>query len=424
MKTKLGYVRQPDPCWIHGAVVTVTVTLVSLAGCDGATGNVADGVGAPTVLQPADVHVIGTAQSIAMVEDLDVRADGRVWVLNSAEPLFVSFGPDGEVLREFGTRGGGPEEFRTASGFVYGGIEGEAWVLDVRRQALIRISQPGSAWSEIALPSDSVPPGSLMSGMSLLSTQVRTARLGDEILLARSAGSLGDGLFSFSRSIWGADILALDGEAGTVRSVVSLGDILGDPTVAFASSKEPPPMLLWFRLWAVCSGSEIRVYDRLRNEVRGFTGEGVELDPTPLPPAGLTAVTREQFARAIFDFRKAEVTGEVGRQLTSADSARLIKQIVREADWEPAQLAAILPRYVDFRCTDAGVIWIRPFDPDTGGLRGGRAWLRIIPDGAAEEIHFPDRFDPYRFTAERIWGVQRDTLDVASVGWIAVPGRR
>jgi hypothetical protein len=53
-----------------------------------------------------------------------------------------------------------------------------------------------------------------------------------------------------------------------------------------------------------------------------------------------------------------------------------------------------------------------------GRSEGGGAWLRIMPDGAAEETHFPDRFDPYRFTAERIWGVQRDALDVASVAWM------
>jgi hypothetical protein len=49
---------------------------------------------------------------------------------------------------------------------------------------------------------------------------------------------------------------------------------------------------------------------------------------------------------------------------------------------------------------------------------------RITQDGVAQEIHFPNRFDVYRFISGRIWGVQRDEFDVASVAWIEVPGSR
>lgn len=404
------------------AAVTVIVASTHLAGCDGAARNVSGTDGAPIVLQSSDVHVVGTTESIALVQDMDVLGDGSVWVLNSVAPFFVGFGVDGEVIHEFGSQGGGPEEFRMPSAFVSEGIDAEAWALDVRRGALIEISRPESDWAEISLPRDSLPPGSLMPGRSLLQPQVRTARLGDEIILPRSTGSLASGMFAFSRSVWGADLVAIDRTGTTARSVLSLGDILGDPTAAFAGVSEPPPMLLWFRLWAVCSGDEIRVYDRLRNEVRRFAGDGAELDPTPLPPPRFTEATPEQFARAVFAFREAEITGAVGRQLTAADSARVIDQMIQEAPWTPAQLAAILPRYVDFRCTDDGVLWLQPFDRDVGGLNGGHSWLRITPDGAPQEVHLPDRFDPYRFTTERIWGVQRDGFDVASVAWIAAPG--
>ena len=58
---------------------------------------------------------------------------------------------------------------------------------------------------------------------------------------------------------------------------------------------------------------------------------------------------------------------------------------------------------------------------DIGGLQGGPSWLRITPDGDVREILLPTRFAPYRFTSDRIWGVQRDELDVASVAWLDLP---
>ena len=71
----------------------------------------------------------------------------------------------------------------------------------------------------------------------------------------------------------------------------------------------------------------------------------------------------------------------------------------------PRELASYLPRYVDFRCSEDGTMWLRPMDLDAGGLSGGPMWLRIEPDGAARDVRLPDRFDALRFTPSRIWGV-------------------
>ena len=150
MKFILMHRTQRSSRWACGSVATATFALVTLAACDGAPANVASGVGSPTVLQASEVHVIGTSESIAVVEDLTVLSDGTVWVLNSVEPFFVGFGPDGDVLQVHGSQGGGPEEFRAPAGFVSGDIDGEAWVFDPIRHALIRISKPGT-WSEISL---------------------------------------------------------------------------------------------------------------------------------------------------------------------------------------------------------------------------------------------------------------------------------
>ena len=108
-------------------------------------------------------------------------------------------------------------------------------------------------------------------------------------------------------------------------------------------------------------------------------------------------------------------------RLTAADSMRVINEVIQGVKGAPHQLANYLPRYVDFRCSADGTMWMRPLDLEVGGLEGGPAWLRITPEGALREVHLPPRFDALRFTRERIWGVQRDELDVATIAWIGLP---
>ncbi len=220
------------------------------------------------------------------------------------------------------------------------------------------------------------------------------------------------------RSLWGADLVAVDPVAGSVRTVARLGEVLGDPTPHVPADLGFPPFPAWFRLWDVCSGSEIRVHDRLRNQIRGFTSEGVELAPIHLPAPRITEVTREEFARAMLEGAAVEAAGSLGLEPPRIDTARLLPMLRQRIDGDPVELATILPRYVDLQCTNEGTLWVRPFDLDVGGLRGGPGWLRITPDGRGREVRLPLRFDPLRFTAERIWGIWRDSLDVASVAWI------
>lgn len=375
---------------------------------------------APIRIEAAAVHVLGTSPSIAVVQDIDVLQDGAVWILNSVDPLFIGFGADGALLAEHGSRGGGPEEFRAPAGLVAGGIDGEAWVLDGIRHSLIRISAPSEPWSEVALPADSLPRGSLVGGRDLTDSRVRTARLGDDVVFARTSGSLASGMFEFWRAIWSADLMAVDTHSGTARTVVDLGEVLGDPTPHLERSGDFPPLPLWFRLWDTCAG-EIRVYDRLQAQVRSFAPDGRELGAVPVPPLDPGSVTHRQFARSVFGLLMAERLGRTEVQVSPEDSARLLNEVVAQADGDGEMLARFLPRYVDLRCVDDGTLWMRPFDLDVGGLRGGPTWLRVAADGSTREIRLPDRFDAHHFTADRIWGVQRDELDVASVAWIAVP---
>jgi hypothetical protein len=395
-------------------------TLLALVGCDDLRESTVGGAQGVIFLSQSDVHIFGTSEAIAEVKDLEVLKDGSVWVLNSLEPFFLGFGPDGSPLSVYGTLGGGPTEFGLPAAFVTGAIHGEAWVLDSRRHALIRISEPDSAWAEISLRRDSLPPGSLLIGMDMMGTAVRTARMGDEILLPRTTRPEGSDFLGFRLAMLGADILAMDTATSSVRKVVSLGDVLGNLAAGFELTEGGLP--LWFRLWAVCGEDQFSVYDRTRNEIRAFNAEGAELEPTPLPPVPFSKVAPIEFGRAIFPLKQAEISGNVWTTLTAADSARLLNEMVQEVRGTPEQLAQYLPRYVDFRCTDHGTMWVQPFDVETGSLDGGPVWLRITDLGFWEEVRFPDGFDPFRFTLERVWGVQRDEYDVASIAWIEAPG--
>ncbi|WP_419933914.1 hypothetical protein [Candidatus Palauibacter sp.] len=161
----------------------------------------------------------------------------------------------------------------------------------------------------------------------------------------------------------------------------------------------------------------------------GFGPEGKSLGahgragvpPIDLPPVPFTEVSPRQFAAAVFALRQAELTGDVASRLTAEDSLRLLDQMAQRVQGEPHELASYLPWYVDFRCSEDGTMWLNPLDLDAGGLSGGAWWLRIAADGTTQGVRLPDRFDAYRFSDSRVWGVYRDEFDRPSVASISLP---
>jgi hypothetical protein len=74
------------------------------------------------------------------------------------------------------------------------------------------------------------------------------ARLGDEIVIARSFGSIRLGMFAFWETAWGADLLAVRPDTDSTARVLSLRDVLGDPSGELEGSGDFPPFPLWSRL--------------------------------------------------------------------------------------------------------------------------------------------------------------------------------
>lgn len=416
MRGTVGKARSAErstPLW----VATALTGLASLAGCDG--GDTGSGPGSPIDLSESAIEVLGGSDSLAVVRDLELASDGSVWVLNSAEPFFVGFGPDGESLGVHGRSGRGPRDFPMPAGFVTGGWQGEVWALDLVRHAMIRVSRPDADWAEIPLRSASLPPGTVRGGMSMLGSSVRSARLGGEFIVGRTSETMEAGVLNYRFSLLHPDLIAVDPEAGGARTILAFSEVLDDPSGDFIASDGGFPM--WYRLWASCGDSVVRIHDRVRNQLRGFDGTGAEVQPIDLPPVPFTEVTPRQFAKAVFPIRQAELTGDVWSRLSPEDSLRVLNQAARSVQGEPRELASYLPRYVDFRCSESGTMWMNPIDLDAGGLKGALTWLRITPDGAIREVHLPERFDAFRFSDSRIWGVYRDEFDIPAVASIGLP---
>ena len=400
-------------------VSTALCSLVVLTGCSGAdVGNV---TGPPIELSESAIEILGGSDFLAQVRDLEITSDGSVWVLNSAEPLFVGFGPDGESLGAYGQSGRGPRDFPMPAGFVSGGWQGDVWALDLVRHAMVRISQPEAEWTEISLRSASLLPGTVRGGRSMLGGSVRTARLGQELVVPRTSATMESGVLDYRFSLMRPDFVAFDPETGESRTLVALAEVLDDPSGDFIPMEGGFGFPLWYRLWASCGDDVVRVHDRVTNQIRGFDGSGVEIPPINLPPVPFTEVTPRQFAGALFAIRQAELTGDVWSRLSEEDSLRVLNEMVRSIQGRPHELASYLPRYVDFRCSADGTMWLNPVDLDAGGLSGASIWLRIATDGAIREVRLPARFDALRFSDSRVWGVYRDEFDVPSVASIALP---
>ena len=62
----------------RASIVAIVLSLANLTACEAGGGAVAGASGGDLVFQHSDVHILGTSDEIASVEDLEVLPDGTV----------------------------------------------------------------------------------------------------------------------------------------------------------------------------------------------------------------------------------------------------------------------------------------------------------------------------------------------------------
>jgi hypothetical protein len=378
------------------------------AGCIGDLG-LTDGTSAVRSVSADRIHVVGTGESIARIADLQPTRSGVIWVLNTTEPYFVAIDGSGEVVRSFGSAGGGPDEFRSPNALVGDAASDDVWVYDRGAHTLVNISGPEASAETVTLSRDSLPTGRIMTHDN--------AGTGNGRYWVRHS----DGGFLFARArpgvtgmrqIWHSDLVEHDRDGGT-RVLFSPDDVLGDPTTLFGDATEFLP----FPLLDICPDGSVALYDPESNTLRRYSRTGALLDSDSLPAPRRVETTADRLFFMMYPgiVEQAPASG-------LPDSAALHGMLKLQWPDISAQMARVFPEYNDLHCVDNGVMWIQPLDVESGQIGRGPLWLRIDADGAIERIELPDEFRPLRFIGDRIWGVHRGELDIESVAWLEPDG--
>jgi hypothetical protein len=358
------------------------------------------------------LRVLPALDVITRVVDLERTGDGRVWVLNSSAPYFVLLGPDGRMERQFGQRGGGPEEFGRPVELLSGTAPDEVWAYDLGRHALIRVSGDRR---DLHLSRDSLSLPSLITfrGAGVNAAPPWVERTREGFLVARARRTREESALH----LWNADILLIpeEGSAASGQMRLPAADLLGDPASRYGAAT----ILLPYPLWTGCADGTVALYDPLPNAVRRFTTDRRELDTLALPAERRSTMTAdlvfEMFYRQFAEDRPSDQVPDMEqmRSLTAEQN----EDFVRNS-------AGSFPEYSELRCAARGTLWLRRFDATTGRLGLGPDWLRLGPDGSRTEVALPRKFRTFLIERDTIWGTVPDSLGVESVAWVGLDSPR
>ncbi len=398
------------------------VTLVAACGDSGSESPV-DSPAEAVEIGAEALQVLGTSESLTLVRDLEVSAEGTVWVLDDAAPFFVGFGSDGTIVGPLGQSGGGPQEFRNPVTLVRPGGQGAdgIWTYDRGRHAMVRVTGGGlepaaAAGSEaVGVPNETVPPQTLLSREAGMPGPVAWVDGGAGSVFVTYPVNGAPVGFGFWRSRVGELSIA----DGSLAERWDLSEMLEDPAAQYPGATEwlPVPLL------AVCPDGQGWMYDPSTHTVRALPGEE-QSDLTGLRSFDLPTARRTPFtAGRMIDVLLPRIIEEVPSDQRPPDDELRDFFLAQMGDVFE-DFAEVFPEYYTLRCGANTALWLQNFELDEGLGGEGWRWVRIPLDdeaGPPQVVRFPDGFRAMRFTAERAWGIVRDEFDVPSVAWVALP---
>ncbi len=368
-----------------------------------------------TLLEPLDIdqddiHIIGTSDALARIEDLMPAADGAVWALNNTEPFLVLLSAEGEELRLHGERGGGPGEFSWPSTLVRDPSTGAVWVYDIGLGKLVRVPEGAGAGETVSLAGASSAAVRLNSYEYLwMSNGGRAWIQGTEdgFVFAQPSPAM-----PWIFALWSTDVVRLQTD-GQAEQVLSTAEIVGEPSARFASARRFLP----YPIWTACPNGSLAVYDPNQNLLRRFSASGEMLVVHELPPEQRVRITTERIFTTVYP-------GVLRNRLVVDPPERDVfyEMVRRDYEDREAEFSPVFPEYVHLDCSIGDTLWLQLFDSTGGQMGRGPFWLRVTAEGKRGEVRFPASFRPMRFHEGQIWGVHTGEFDVEYVAWTEMAG--
>lgn len=363
------------------------------------------------------------------VSDLDVGADGRIYVLERSQQEIRVFGPDGALERVMGGEGEGPGEFRGAFSF---GVEGDTvWVIDLRLDRITLFDRAGELLSTARIEPVRVPApecSGYVGPVGMRPDGLFTSEL-NRIACSRDEPDSGVGegdSIPYPRVLFspeGAVVDTLSWEPRPPPRMIPPPDAPTTPfetiTVGSERYRVPTPPSVLPRWYPLHDGRVVVHAPRAESSEEGAvtvtrTGLGgdtmyhrvLRYTPVPYTDADLDA-SAEEAARSGSGFVAFSGGAPVRPERSEADVRRAAVRLRAEMDF-PEHRPPIETSWVG----PDGSVWLLRRQADAAEAAPHR-WVVLRPDGATRgQVELPPDSRPLWARGDTFWAVERDDFDV------------
>lgn len=341
--------------------------------------------------------------SLTAVRGLEVGPDGSVYTLHPSEAIVRHFDADGNLVRVFGGRGGGPGELRRAR--LMGMVGDTLWVMDGEGYRISRFMLDGTFVGSFQVPFDmgsadmtAIPPrpvGLLSDGTVYgqppgISDWLADGRLTDQVpVLMTRDGRVTDVLpaMPYRHLVWA--IPSPDGRGGSY-AVQPFED-----RTAFAFDLNRRALVVLDREPPANAAEASFTVMKLEFDGDTLFSRAFAFDPIP--------VRQEELDSALDAF-----AAEVGERrlfgLTETEARRLAEETLYAPAYRPGA------RYVVPGRDDTIWVMLEPGDADTA------TWLVLDSGGEPMgRVRLPSGVLVRQAELPLVWGVETDELDVPYV---------